>query len=290
LAIALALAGMLVMVLGSIFLGVAFQLGVAAIGFGLLAYGIARAPAGFQVAITPATEAQDAGSTAELNSRDWKTRNLPFLRPMRGWQPLTGCLFALSQIFFVRFGFSPLAATSLYFYPRAILDSTSWMYGLPVRRERVLAWAILPCWTLFVVATAIGVSLGPFYVLEKVTADNRYWVADYLLSQLWFAIALFSVLWDRKRPPLRGRNLWRILSTGVVTNLIPLLLVMFPAFDSVNGPSVHIKMTLTLARYLPNEPVLWIVIIAGTPVVLWMLLLRAFRDVDATFEGPQQAT
>jgi hypothetical protein len=289
LASVLAPAGVLLIILGTAFWGVPFQLGVVAIALGLLVYGIGKAPATFQLTVAPVTQAPTPVGTATLTSSDWTTRNLPFLRPMLGWQPVAAYLFAFTQIFFVRNGFSPLAVSSLSFYPRAMLESTFWMYGLPVHRRRILAWSILPCWMLFSACSAFGVWLGPLYPLDKLIPDDRYWVADYLLSQFWFAVTAFCPLYVMKRPPLKGRKLWRVLATSVI-NILPFFLVMFPTYDAPNGPPLHVQLTLALARHLPTEPVFWIVMIAGTSVALWILLLRAFRNIDITFDTPRSAT
>ena len=61
-------------------------------------------------------------------------------------------------------------------------------------------------------------------------------------------------------------------------------------YDASNGPPLHVQLTLALARHLPTEPVFWIVMIAGTSVALWILLLRAFRNIDITFDTPRSAT
>lgn len=268
----------MVVIGGGFFLGAPFLTCVALVAGGLLAYAIRRAPACFQVRVASMPRKSES-AIRSVGFHSSRARNSPFLAAMKSWQFLWLCSFSLGEMLFVRGGASLFLVAML---PGAgpMFSRTDWMCSLPVSRARVLAWAILPWWLILVVSYRVGVSLRPLPELAKAIAGSNYWLADYLLTQFFLAAGIRCEFWSREAPSARWGRWWRITGTFVLFS-VPLLLGSRSPFETAEGLPFHVPVALAIARYLPSEPILWAVLICGTPILLWMWLLRAFARVES---------
>jgi len=268
---------------GGFFLGPPVLACVALITGGLLAYAIRRAPPAFQVRVQCTRRSE---TTASAPVGRWRARNAPFLRAVKSWQFLLLCLLSLSLMVYVRGGGQLFVVALLSGFTRPVFDKAAWMYGLPVSRERMLAWAILPWWLLFVASYGAAVVLGPWPPLDKVIAGSNYWLADYMLTQFWLAVSMHCEFWTREAPSLKWGRGWRAIGT-LVLFAIPFLLGSRVPFETADGLALQVPVALAIAQYLPSEPAIWVVLICGTPILLWMWLVRAFARTDVQFNQNQ---
>jgi len=168
-------------------------------------------------------------------------------------------------------------------------ERTWWMCGLHVSRERMLGWAVLPWWVLFVVSYVAGVALGPLPVLGKAIAGSNYWLADYLLMQFCLAVAIRLELWLRQPLPLTSGRRWRAFAYMTLL-MVPVLLSVNSIYKNAGGLPMQVPVALAIARYLPSEPAIWVLLICSTPILLWKWLLRAFARTELQFNRPTVST